>query len=490
MKSIVKQFLRYRYHHPRRLFSTNVVADVKNGDENNNTFTLHRDMFGQSGTVNVILEHPGNDDDDDDTTTTTAINSISEDTTPTHNNNKQNEVLVNTTWTDVIDIQLSSSNNNFNFNNNNNNNNTDQPHVIFKETGSSDANSSQLDIHIHGFPEDDSFKLEINLPEHSNFSFLNTIEDLHTNIKVPRKLEGDVTLETSKGDIEINKLRGENIHVETEDGELSVSSVIEGSQFLMGNNVKAKRLMGKSVHVETCYDPYYMDNNTATSVPENPTKGNIDIDALYGGSYHLMGSYFGNINVGTVQGAMKIISYNNVNVRGVDGNIEVTTSGEVNVHFDHVGEHQISSIYCDPWNDLSTINVSVEDTAEADIIIANNSTFDIPLDRITVNEESKAADENDHDNKVETYLNYFEGTLLPSDDTLDGNSSGNQFESGKIRTLKDSGWDEEDIGNASNDETKEKKKPRARIFMIGGESTTFKIESWMDKIKKKYDMME
>ena len=73
---------------------------------------------------------------------------------------------------------------------------------------------------------------------------MNTIEDLHTNIKVPRKLEGDVTLETSKGDIEINKLRGENIHVETEDGELSVSSVIEGSQFLMGNNVKAKRLMG------------------------------------------------------------------------------------------------------------------------------------------------------------------------------------------------------------------------------------------------------
>ena len=35
---------------------------------------------------------------------------------------------------------------------------------------------------------------------------------------------------------------------------------------------------------------------------------------------------------------------------------------------------------------------------------------------------------------------------------------------------------------------KRKKKPRARIFMIGGESTTFKIESWMDKIKKiRYD---
>ena len=26
MKSIVKQFLSYRYHHPRRLFSTNVVT--------------------------------------------------------------------------------------------------------------------------------------------------------------------------------------------------------------------------------------------------------------------------------------------------------------------------------------------------------------------------------------------------------------------------------------------------------------------------------
>ena len=115
------------------------MADVKNGDENNNTFTLHRDMFGQSGTVNLNIEHHSNDDDDDDTTND-GSNSISEDTTPTYNNNKQNEVLVNTTWTDVIDIQLNSSNNNFNFNNNNNNNNTDQPHVIFKETGSSDAN--------------------------------------------------------------------------------------------------------------------------------------------------------------------------------------------------------------------------------------------------------------------------------------------------------------------------------------------------------------
>ena len=37
-------------------------------------FNTYRDMFGQSGTIDVILEHPGNDDDDDDTTTTTAIN--------------------------------------------------------------------------------------------------------------------------------------------------------------------------------------------------------------------------------------------------------------------------------------------------------------------------------------------------------------------------------------------------------------------------------
>ena len=29
MKSIVKQFLPYRYHHSRRLFSTNVVTDVQ-----------------------------------------------------------------------------------------------------------------------------------------------------------------------------------------------------------------------------------------------------------------------------------------------------------------------------------------------------------------------------------------------------------------------------------------------------------------------------
>ena len=35
MKSIVKRFLSYRYHHPRRLFSTNVVTGITKYDDDN-----------------------------------------------------------------------------------------------------------------------------------------------------------------------------------------------------------------------------------------------------------------------------------------------------------------------------------------------------------------------------------------------------------------------------------------------------------------------
>ena len=117
------------------------------------------------------------------------------------------------------------------------------------------------------------------MPEHSNFSFISKVSDLHTNIAIPRKLEGDVHVETMKGDIEVNKIRGELVHLETSDGEFSATSAIEGRQFIAGNNVEAKRLMGEHVYVETSFDPYYQKNNTATTVPENPTDGNIDIDA-------------------------------------------------------------------------------------------------------------------------------------------------------------------------------------------------------------------
>ena len=50
MKSIVKQFLSYRYHHPRRLFSTNVVTGHP------------RRLFS----TNVVMGSSTSDGEDDD----------------------------------------------------------------------------------------------------------------------------------------------------------------------------------------------------------------------------------------------------------------------------------------------------------------------------------------------------------------------------------------------------------------------------------------
>ena len=59
-------------------------------------------------------------------------------------------------------------------------------------------NSSQIDLDICSIPTDAPFLMEIHMPEHSNFSFISKVSDLHTNIAIPRKLEGDVHVETMK----------------------------------------------------------------------------------------------------------------------------------------------------------------------------------------------------------------------------------------------------------------------------------------------------
>ena len=52
MKSIVKQFLLYRYHRPRRLFSTNIVTDVTT--TNNLTKTLANKVALVTGSTSGI----------------------------------------------------------------------------------------------------------------------------------------------------------------------------------------------------------------------------------------------------------------------------------------------------------------------------------------------------------------------------------------------------------------------------------------------------
>ncbi len=420
------------------------------GDEK--VYEIKRELFGQSGTIKINIDHD-----------------------LVENNAQENDIIINTVWSDSVEIKISSKSPMFDFND------KKSESIVLSESGSMESNSSQIDLDICSIPSDAPFLLEIHMPEHSNFSFISHVSDLHTNVTIPRKLEGDVHVETTKGDIEVNKIRGELIHLETSDGEFSAASAIEGRQFIAGNNVKAKRLMGEHVYVETSFDPYYQKNNTATTVPENPTDGNIDIDALYGGQYHLMSSYFGNVNVGTVQGGLKVQAYNKVNIAGVDGNVEVsTTNGDVHVHFDQVGKHETSSIFC-PNDDYGNLSVSVNEGEDADIIVATNCSYDLPLGNLIVNKETEADDEKDIENKVEGYIKYFDGTLTFENEKEGGD--GAKFESGKIRTSKETGWSKED-----EDDSNEKE--RARIFLIGGMSAKVTVESWMDRIKKKYAMDE
>ena len=166
-----------RWHNNCRSIMTTSVSSFggnygNNSSNETNTFTILRNSFGQSGTINIVIDEP-------------EIKKDGNVDTPENENkaydNLENKVVVNTTWSDVVDIKLRSLNNNFNFNNNG------SATVSLKESGSMENNSSQVDIQIHDYPTDEPFLLEINLPEHSNFSFISKIPNLSTDINVPNK---------------------------------------------------------------------------------------------------------------------------------------------------------------------------------------------------------------------------------------------------------------------------------------------------------------
>ena len=56
-------------------------------------------------------------------------------------------------------------------------------------------------------------------------------------VDVHDKIEGDVTVQLDKGDISVNKIRGENICLQTGSGSLLVKSVVEGSSLLIADEV-------------------------------------------------------------------------------------------------------------------------------------------------------------------------------------------------------------------------------------------------------------
>mmetsp|Transcript_2617 Transcript_2617/g.3491 ORF Transcript_2617/g.3491 Transcript_2617/m.3491 type:complete len:615 (+) Transcript_2617:122-1966(+) len=99
----------------------------------------------------------------------------------------------------------------------------------------------------HGEDVEMGVFLSIQLPEKANL-ICNLMQG--GSIHVKGKVEGDVQLSTSNGDIKVKKLRGYNIEIESKNGLVYVQDLIEAQNLsLDAGRIRAKQLRGTSIQL-------------------------------------------------------------------------------------------------------------------------------------------------------------------------------------------------------------------------------------------------
>ena len=98
--------------------------------------------------------------------------------------------------------------------------------------------------------------LKIFLPEHFCFSL--TGDDV--NIDIKDKLQGPVSVKVGRGDLLVNKIRGDLVELITGDGCINVTKVAEGEVRLAATqDIRAKTLLGPSVEILVTEDDGSVD---------------------------------------------------------------------------------------------------------------------------------------------------------------------------------------------------------------------------------------
>ena len=111
------------------------------------------------------------------------------------------------------------------------------------------------------------------------------------SVHVSHKLEGDVTLYTRQGDVEVTKIRGHEIHLETKQGSICSADVLEAQRISLQSNhgrIRAKQIFGTSVEAHVQGDNTTKNNSTQLDSPssrflkDSDDEGSlIDVSALY-----------------------------------------------------------------------------------------------------------------------------------------------------------------------------------------------------------------
>lgn len=196
--------------------------------------------------------------------------------------------------------------------------------------------------------EDDSgsVSIEAHVPEKVNLSC--HLEEGGT-VEIEKKIEGDVDVTTSNGDILLNKVRGYQISLQATEGTIYSSDLLEAQHLNIRTSpgrLRAKRIHGTDVNVEV-----HQTSEGSELMDEDDEGAAIDISSLY-----ISGSGDASLVATTQDSSNKAIRckshHGHVNAEsdgvvelgGVNGSFDVNSGKESHIHVDSLALDSISVV--------------------------------------------------------------------------------------------------------------------------------------------------
>lgn len=292
------------------------------------------------------------------------------------------------------------------------------------------------------------------------------ISVVNGSVSVQDKIEGNVKIVVGEGDIRVNKLRGKDINLKSNNGRIDVASLIEGEKVKLASNaVDCKRLMSSSTEIK---------------LASGANSGDSDFGAIYSSACVINSFAKGSsLQVGSVHGYLRVTGeeMQKVHVHSVNGAIDLEDSGrscDAVVHFDSWTTDAASTILVG-----GDVIVSVEPTAP----------IEVELHGSKIVTDGCAFSESDLDQLDVDYA-IFSGALKPqagsSGAPLSGTSGKINVGSAKNAAMRTSFFMEDSATESL--ETSSKSAAMLPRLLVHATSGSVKLEQldWMAKLKRKH----
>ena len=156
----------------------------------------------------------------------------------------------------------------------------------------------------------DFIYLSLRIPEYFNMD----IRARELEIIVRNKFQGDFLIASESGSVTIDKMRGNNINIDSGTSIVKVRKLLEGNANIIGSEINAKMINGDFVNINS--------------------RSGIEVEAMYAKSARIACHKDGNISIGLLQGSIETLTAGrgSTTISNIDGSFNVNSQdGDVNL---------------------------------------------------------------------------------------------------------------------------------------------------------------